>query len=73
MCAGTEEGRGKGGTPKGRIPVYLVLGHRVKNHMTVIWNQMKRYPDRNGPYKKIRWIHLYICILERRTLARLFL
>lgn len=54
MCTGTEEGRGKGGTPKGRIPVYLVLGHRVKNHMTVIWNQMKRYPDRNEPYEQIR-------------------
>jgi len=36
MCAGTRESGGKGRAPKGVVPVYCILGHIVKNCMTVI-------------------------------------
>ena len=42
--AGTGEGKQKESTPKGYIPADILLGHRVKNSMTVIV-RMGRYRD----------------------------
>jgi len=36
--AGTGDGNWKGGTPKGSVSCEEILGHRMNNHMTVIWN-----------------------------------
>ena len=37
-AAGAGEEKRKGGTPKEWISCKEILGHRVNNHMTVIWN-----------------------------------
>ena len=36
-AAGAEEGLQKGRAPKGHIPVSVLLGHRIKSLMTVIF------------------------------------
>lgn len=59
--AGTGEEKQKERTPKGYIPVDILLGHEVKNFMTVIWNG----------WGAIGWNHLHESRWQQRKSDRL--
>lgn len=65
MCAGTEEDRGKGGTPKGQISCGSVAWAWGEKPHDCHLKQMRRYPVRDDSSEIESFYDIQV--LERRT------